>query len=208
MARVVHLDDLERIDVAGVHWRPIRRPLGISAFGINAYSADAGEQLIEEHDETGGPGHEEVYLVVRGRATFTIAGDEVDAPAGTLVFLEDPAERRGATAAEDGTLAVAIGGRPGAAGPVSPWEFFFAAAPAIAAGEPERAYEIAAAGLADHPDDGSLQYNLACYASLAGMHDRALEHLGRAFTIEPKARRWAENDADLDAIRDDARWPA
>ena len=144
MAHVVHLDELDRIDVAGVHWRPIRRALGVSAFGINAYSADAGEHLIEEHDETAGGagGHEEIYLVVRGRATFTIGGEQVDAPAGTLVFLDDPAERRGAVAAEDGTLAVAIGGRPGAAGPPSPWEYYFAASNA----EGREAYEMAADG--------------------------------------------------------------
>ena len=68
-ARVARIDELERIDVAGVHWRPIRRRLGVQAFGINGYSADAGELLIEEHDETGaGAGaHEELYVVVTGR---------------------------------------------------------------------------------------------------------------------------------------------
>src|SRR3954471_12356822 len=164
MARITHLDDLDPIDVAGVHWRPVRRTLGISAFGINAYSADAGEHLIEEHDEVGGGGpggHEEVYLVVRGRATFTIAGERTDAPAGTIVFLDDPAERRGAIADEDGTLAVAIGGVPGAAGPPSPWEFYFSAAPARDAGDHRRAYEITAEGLKVHPNHPGMHYNLA-----------------------------------------------
>jgi quercetin dioxygenase-like cupin family protein len=205
MARIVHVDDLEKIDVAGVHWRPVRRPLGVSAFGVNGYSADAGERLIEEHDEV--DGHEELYLVVRGRATFTIAGEEIDARAGTLVFLDDLAEHRGAVATEDGTVAVAVGGRPGAAGPVSAWEFGFAAAPALAAGDPRRAYAIAAEGLADHPDHPALHYNLACYASRAGMRDEALEHLRRAFEAKPEARAWAADDADLDAVRDDPRWP-
>jgi len=206
MARVVRLDELDRIDVAGVHWHPVRKPLGITAFGINAYSADAGEHLIEEHDESGSGagGHEEVYLVVRGRATFTIAGEQVDAPAGTLVFLHDPAERRGAIAVDDGTMAVAIGGPPGAVGAPSPWEFFFSGA-----GRPPReAYALAAEGLEHHPDHGALHYNLACFASLAGMRDEALDHLRIAFEREPKAREWAADDADLDAIRDDPRWPA
>ena len=203
MAKVVHLDELDRIDVAGVHWRPIRRRLGVSAFGINAYSADAGEHLIEDHDETGGGGHEEIYLVVRGRATFEVGGEKVPAPAGTLVFLDDPAQRRGAVAEEDGTMAVAIGGRPGAAGAPSAWEFYFSAA----GKEPREAYEITADGLEHHPDDGSLHYNLACHAAMAGMHDKAFEHLTIALEREPRARGWAEKDSDLDAIRDDPRWP-
>ena len=206
MAKTVRLSELERIDVAGVHWRPIRRALGISAFGINAYSADAGEHLIEEHTEDGN-GHEEVYLVVQGRALFTIDGEKCEALPGTLVYLDDPQQRRGAVALEDNTLAVAIGGRPGAAGPPSPWEFYFAAAPALAAEEPARAYDMAAEGLAHHPDHPSLHYNLACYASLAGMTEQALEHLTRAFDGDPRTREWAADDADLDAIRDDPRWP-
>ena len=204
---MVQLDELERIDVAGVHWRPVRRALGVSAFGINAYSADAGEQLIEEHTEEGN-GHEEIYLVVRGRALFTVAGEKQEALPGTLVYLADPAERRGAVALEDGTLAVAIGGAPGAAGPPSPWEFYFAAAPALKAQEPGRAYEVAAEGLEHHPDNASLHYNLACYASLAGLTDQALEHLRRAFEIDPHTREWAKDDADLDPLREDDRYPA
>jgi hypothetical protein len=206
VAKVVHLDELERIDVAGVHWRPIRRALGVSAFGINAYSADAGEHLIEDHDEAGAGGaggHEEIYLVVRGRATFTVAGEPVDAPAGTLVFLDEPAERRGAVAVEDGTLAVAIGGPPGAAGAPSPWEFYFAGA----GKEPEEAYAIAAEGLEHHPDHGATHYNLACFAARAGMRDKAIEHLTVAFEREPRARGWAEKDSDLDPVRDDPGWP-
>jgi tetratricopeptide (TPR) repeat protein len=210
MARITTLDELEQIDVAGVHWRPLRRALGISAFGINAYSADAGEHLIEEHDEAGpggAGGHEELYLVVRGHATFTVGGKEVDAPAGTLVFLDEPAEMRSATAKEDGTMAVAIGGTPGQAGPPSPWEFFFAASPAAAAGDYERAYAITAEGLEHHPDNAGVHYNLACFAARAGRKAEAFDHLERAFNDHPKAREWAAKDADFDGVRDDPGWP-
>jgi hypothetical protein len=119
---VARIDELERIDVAGVHWRPIRRRLGVQAFGINGYSADAGELLIEAHDETGsGAGaHEELYVVVTGHARFTVAGEEIDAPAGTLVVVPELGDRREAVAVEDGTTAFVIGGprlppRPGRA---------------------------------------------------------------------------------------------
>src|SRR4051794_25235490 len=61
---VLRLDEVEGIHVAGVRWKPVRRTLGIEAFGINAYSADEGQPIIEEHNELGGGagGHEEVYI--------------------------------------------------------------------------------------------------------------------------------------------------
>ena len=63
---VMRLDEMEAIPVAGVRWKPVRRTLGIEAFGINAYTGDAGEHVVEEHDEQGGGagGHEEVYAVI------------------------------------------------------------------------------------------------------------------------------------------------
>ena len=78
--------------------RPVRLHFGINSFGINAYSAPAGERVIEEHDELGhGAGrHEELYFVAAGHATFELGGEEVEAPAGTVVFVRDPAVRRGA----------------------------------------------------------------------------------------------------------------
>jgi hypothetical protein len=121
---LLHIDDVERIEAGGAGWwRPIRRTLGITAFGINAYSADgAGDSLIETHDETsfGAGRHEELYLVLSGRATFTVAGCELDAPAGSLLLVEAVTER-GAVAAVSNTTVLVVGGRPGAALPVSPY---------------------------------------------------------------------------------------
>jgi tetratricopeptide (TPR) repeat protein len=209
---VVSIDDLERIDVAGVHWRPLRRHLGITAFGTNAYTADAGELLIEPHDEAGedgAVGAEEMYVIVRGSARFTLDGAEHDAAAGTVVFARDPKVRREAVALEDGTVAVAVGGEPGAALPVSAWEHFFYAAPASQTGDFARAYDIAAEALADHPRSASVHFNLACHASRGGEREKAIEHLLTAFEIDPeKVRRWSPDEADLDPIRDDPRFPA
>lgn len=209
MARSIHIDQLDTIHAAGVNWRPIRRELGITGFGINAYCADRGEDLIEEHDETGGGSghHEELYLVLSGHAAFIVDGDEIDAPTGTLVFVAEGSSRRSAVALTDGTTAIVVGGTPGAISP-SPWEYYFAALPAAQAGNPAAAYDVAAAGLADHPDHPSLHYNLACYASLAGEPDRALEHLNRAVEGNPQARSWAATDTDLDPIRSDPRYPS
>ena len=198
---VVRLSALERIDIAGVHWLPLRRALGVTAFKTNAYTADAGERLIEAHDESGS-GQEEMYILVSGRATFDVDGRAVEVDAGSVIFYSDPGSRRGAIAEEDGTLAVAVGGRAGAAGPVSSWEHRFAGQAQANAGDPAAGYATAAVALTDHPDDASLHYDLACFAALSGDREHALEHWRRAAEIDPRVRSWAAEDHDLDLIRD------
>jgi hypothetical protein len=198
---LLRLSELEQIEVAGTLLRPIRKPLGVSAFGINAYTGAAeGDLVIEPHDETGVSSgqHEELYVVMTGHAVFELAGEELDAPAGTMVFAR-PDQHRSAHARAADTTILAIGGKPGAAGPPSTFEYYF-----LAAGEadPERAYEVCAEGLEHHPDNPSLHYNLACYAALAGRREDALRHIGIAFEREPKSREWARDDSDLDSIRD------
>ena len=128
--RILHLDEIEPIPSAGVGYRFVRRALGIKAFGINAFTAGAGARLIEEHDEVGvnAGGHEELYVVLSGRARFTIDGADQDVTAGTFLFLPDPDSRRSAVALEDGTSAIAIGGKVGEPYTVSPWETSMAAA--------------------------------------------------------------------------------
>ena len=124
----VRLDEIEPIPVVDgtLLWRPVRRTLDIGAFGVNSYVApNADDDVVEEHTETS-LGHEELYLVLTGRATFTLDGDTLDAPAGTLVFLRDPAVKRHARA-EAGTTVLAVGGPRGRAYEPSPWEFWFAA---------------------------------------------------------------------------------
>jgi tetratricopeptide (TPR) repeat protein len=200
---VLSLGDLERIPLAGGIYRPIARRLGVSAFGINAYTAaNAGDRVIEDHDEQGdGSGHhEELYLVMTGHATFTLDGTELDAPAGTFVFVR-PEQRRGAVAVAEETTVLVIGGKPGAAGPPSPFEYWYLAEPAYRAKDYERAYAIAAEGLAHHPDNAPLQYQLGCYAARAGRLEEARKHVERAFALNPKAREWANGDADLAALR-------
>ena len=94
----------------------VRRRLGITAFGIQAFSAPAGGRVIGEHDETplGEAGQEELYIVLRGAATFEIDGEVVEAPTGAFVQVQ-PSARRKATATEDGTTILAVGGTPGEA---------------------------------------------------------------------------------------------
>jgi tetratricopeptide (TPR) repeat protein len=200
-----HISELDAIPGPGtLVWRPIRRRFGIEAFGINAYTADtAGEDLVEEHTEATNH-HEEVYFVAEGHATFTVAGEEIDAPAGTFVFIRDPTVKRYAVAREPGSTVVAVGGRPGVPFKESAWEYSFAARPKLDAGDYDGAVDIASEGLARHPDDPGLLYNVACFEALAGRREDALAHLEQAYRLAPeKVREWARDDSDLDSIRAD-----
>ena len=206
---VARLDELERFE-GEFTTVPVRIPLGISAFGVNAYeAAEAGGRVIEEHDELGaGAGHhEELYLVLRGRARFTVAGEEVDARPGTFVFVRDPAARRAAEAIEPGTTVLVVGATRGEVFEPSPWESWLDALPAYTAGDYERAVEVMCRGLDRHPDNPNVLYNLACCEALAGRHDDALGHLARAAELDPRVVGWARDDADLAAVRGDERFP-
>ena len=197
---VLSLDEIDPISVAGVHWKPLRRTLGIDAFGINAYAAaEAGEHVVEDHTEAT-LGHQEVYVVVTGHATFTLDGDEVDAPQGTVVFVRDPSVRRKAVAVEAGTTVLAIGGVPGVHAP-SPWEWTFEAERYRANGDHVAALELLADADSRFPDNAGVLYATACWEAMAGDTDAAIAHLSAALELEPKVSGWAKGDADLDSIR-------
>jgi tetratricopeptide (TPR) repeat protein len=182
---------------------PLRRAVGATGFGVALWIAEAaGDPLIEPHDETttAAGGHEELYVVLDGRATFTVGDQEVDAPAGACVLVE-LGTHRAAVAAEAGTRVLAIGGRPGAALPVSPFEYYYAAQPAYDAGDYDRAVAIASEGLRDWPDHPIIHYQLACYHALAGRLDEARRSLDIAFAGDERTRAWAAEDDDLSALR-------
>ena len=105
------LDDLEAIPGPGtLTWRPVSAQFGLRAFGTNAYTAErAGDDVVEPHAESAELAHEELYFVARGRAKFSLDGEEVDAPAGTYVFVRDPAVHRHAVAVEPGTTVLSFG---------------------------------------------------------------------------------------------------
>jgi tetratricopeptide (TPR) repeat protein len=211
--RVVRLEDVEEIPVDGgaLRWKPLRRTLGIRAFGMNAYAAEAGAQVIEEHDEvssSGSGGHEEVYLVAAGRAEFTVGGETFDVPAGALVFLPDPAVRRGAVAREDGTIVVAVGGEPGKAYEISPWEYYFAAEGPAGRGDYAGAVEIVREALPEHDGNPRIHYALACFLARDGQHDEAMAQLERALAGDPeRIAAWAAEDDDLAALRERPGFP-
>ena len=207
--RVTTLDEAPRVEGAdGADWLRLRKQLDVQAFGVNVYGADAGNRVIEEHDELGTAAgrHEELYLVLRGRARFELDGDVHDAPAETAVFVRDPAVRRGAHAEEDGTLVLVVGGTPGHPYEVSVWEQAADAYPHWRNGDYAKAVEILRDVLDRHPETGLILYNLACAETLNGEHDAALEHLARATALEERWRKAAREDPDFDAVRDDPRF--
>jgi mannose-6-phosphate isomerase-like protein (cupin superfamily) len=204
--RIITLDDIEALPGPGtLTWLPVRATLDIRAFGTNAYvAASAGEDVVEPHTEES-YGHQELYFVARGRATFTIDGETHDAPAGTYVFLPDPASRRHAVAAEAGTTVLSFGGPP--TFEPSAWEWSFRAA-ALQRTDPAAARAVLADGLGRFPDDAGLHYGVGCLEALSGNADAALEALRQATELNPKARRWAADDEDLVSLRDDPRFQA
>jgi tetratricopeptide (TPR) repeat protein len=211
--RVARISDITPVPIVDdtVTMHPVRRTLGIGAFGVNAYSAAAGgDRLIEEHDELGVAAgrHEELYVVVAGHATFTVDGADHDAPAGTMVFVPDPSSRRTAVAVAAETMVLVIGGRPGEAYGPSPWEDALLAAVYAQQGETGLAREAVALALAAHADHPRVLFNVACAESLLGEREAALEHLRRAIEAEPECAEWARTDRDLDPIRDDPAFPA
>jgi quercetin dioxygenase-like cupin family protein len=205
--RTFRVGELDPIEVAGLHWLPLRHELGVGAFGVNAYTAPAaGDDVIEEHTEES-LGHEELYVVLTGRARFTLDGETLDAPAGTLVFLPDPATRRHAVADEPGTTVLAVGGKPGEGYEVSGWEYRFRAQKHVAARDWERAAAIVREGLDAHPGDGAALYDLACIEAQAGKLDDAIGHLREAVEARPEVREWGADDPDLEQLRGRPDYP-
>jgi tetratricopeptide (TPR) repeat protein len=205
---VSQLDDLDRIELPdGFVWRPVRRHFGIRAFGVNAYTArEVGGPVVEEHSESQ-LGHEEIYLVLRGRALFTVDGNEHELAAGQLVFVRDPLLKRGATALDAETAVLALGGKPGEPYTASAWEAMFAAVPAAQEERWDDAIAIHDEALVEQPEHPALLYNLACMEARGGRHLDALLHLRRAVELEAKWREVARKDSDFDSIRREPGFP-
>jgi tetratricopeptide (TPR) repeat protein len=205
----VHVDELDRIELPdGFVWRPVRRHFDIRAFGVNAYSPrEAGAQVVEEHTEQQLE-HEEIYLVLRGRARFTLDGVEHELGPGELVFVRDPRVRRGAVGLTDDTIVLAFGGKPGEEYTPSAWEAMFAAVPAMEREDWDEAIRLHEEALVEQPEHPALLYNLACMEARGGRRLDALLHLKRATELEPKWIDAAAADSDFASIRDEPGFPA
>ena len=200
--KVAHLDEIERLgrDI------PVREHLGIQAFGINAFTPDEDGTLVNEHDEAGA-GQEELYIVLDGNATFEVDGETVNASPGTLVFV-GPQSRRKATG--DGTI-LAVGGTPGEAYQGvdwgEAWPFHRESMTAYGEQRYADALEAVRGALERMPDHAGLNYNYACFATLAGdTGDETFARLRRSVELLPRFRDDARRDDDFAAVRDDPRF--
>jgi mannose-6-phosphate isomerase-like protein (cupin superfamily) len=199
---ILTLDEVETAEHRGSNLIPVRYTLDYRPAGVNAWIADAGGQLIPPHEEDSGS--EELYVVVRGRASFVVGDETQDAPAGSLIFV-GAGHNRTATAEEDGTIIFVVGATVGQAFDGGGWDTFAVAYTAQRAGDMDACRRIMAEEMERRPDSWALPYNLACLEALAGNADEAFAMLGR-IPNGPELRGYLENDSDLDNIRDDPRF--
>jgi mannose-6-phosphate isomerase-like protein (cupin superfamily) len=200
--KVAHLDEIERRgrDV------PVREQLGIHSFGITALTTGEDGTLVNDHDELSS-GQEELYFVLDGTATFEVDGETIEAPQGTFLYV-GPEARRKATGS--GTI-LAMGGTPGEVYQAVDWgEAWPLHRESMEAyGEQRYADATAAvsAALERMPDHAGLNYNYACFATLAGdTSDETFDHLRRSVELLPRFREDARRDEDFAAVREDPRF--
>ena len=186
----IHLDEIEALPVLGgeLQWKPVRHALGIDAFGINAYhAAKPGDLVVEEHEDD----HQELYVVVSGRARFRSGDEEFEAPAGTLVLFAS-GEHRVAHASEPETTVLAVGAESARFEP-SAWEYGFRATGLIDLGRYDEARAAINEGLARHPGEG-FRFSRARLAAAEGDVEQAREHLRYAVEADETALDRARND--------------
>ncbi len=160
--------------------------------------------MIEPHREPDGT--EELYVVLRGTARFTLGDESFDAPVGTLVHAP-PDTFREATAPSRRRPCSRWAPRRARRSRPSPWEDFFVAYAELRAGDAERGRAAMRDALERDPDAWQGPYNAACFEALAGETDAALDYLRQA--VERNAaevKQYAPDDSDLDSIRDDPRY--
>lgn len=207
--QVLSIFDDESVPVGddALQWVPVRRRLGIAAFGTNAYrAARTGDVVIEEHVES--PGQEELYVVLRGRAEFTVGEDAFEATAGAAVFVAHPGVRRQAIALEDGTVVLAVGGWTDRPYHSLPWEPIYLAQQFMQRGDWAAAAETLEREAGEHRETAIVQFRLACCHARLGQDDLALSELRHAIAINPTMRERAETEETLASLRGRPGWPA
>jgi tetratricopeptide (TPR) repeat protein len=184
----------------------VRTLFDITSFGVQAFSAPGGIDVINAHDEMllGEAGQEELYIVLQGAATFEIDGETVEAPEGSLVHVQPTAMRK-ATAKDDGTTILVVGGTPGKAYEPAPEEASQAFA-AYNAGDYAEALAKQRVVVEKQPGNPVAHFNAGCFAARSGLNDEAIEHLGRAVEINERIKELVASDEDLDSIREDPRF--
>jgi hypothetical protein len=201
--KALALDEVEAVPWRGTElvWRPVRKALGTRIVGMGGYTADrVGQVVIEGHTESeDGLGHEEVYVVLRGRATFTLDDHELEAPAGTMIVVADPGVYRRAIAAEEGTAVLALGGPPVFLPSDSEW--IERARPYLRS-DPERAIRILEDLRAEKPEGPVAEVAAAFLALARGDGPAAHATLAQLLARRPDLRAVLADDADLEPLLD------
>jgi hypothetical protein len=196
--RAVGLDGVEvrPWQATELGWLPLREELGTRIVGMAAFVADrVGQDLIEAHTENnGGRGHEEVYVVLRGRARFALDDEELEGPAGTFVVVA-PALHRRAVAAEVGIAVLALGGPPTTFEPTAD-EWIERARPFIRS-DPDRAWGILDELRAAKPDSPGVPIAEALLAVGRGDREEARRTLAAMLADHPELRGPLEREPDL-----------
>lgn len=207
--RVLSVLEEESVPIQGgnLQWVPLRRRMGIRAFGTNVFrAAREGDTVIEDHVES--PGQEELYFVVSGRVKFVLGDEEFVAPAGTAVFVPQPDLRRRGDALEEDTVVLAVGGWPDQPYHTLPWEPIYLAQESMGQGDWAAAADTLEREAGEHRDTAILQFRLACCHARLGEHELALEELRRAIEINPSMRERAAGEEHLASLRELEGWPA
>lgn len=204
----IGVDEVEVIDWrrVGINWRPVRRALGVEIVGMAAFTArEAGQVVIEPHVEVvDGRGQQEVYVVVRGRARFTIDGQQITAVPGTLIRV-DPQAHREAVALDSDTAVLALGGESVFEPSASEW--IERARPHIRSA-PARAREILDDMGAQRPGDRAIDVGEALLAVGSGETTRAREIVRRLVSDCLEIRSALAADPDLAELLPDAPDPS
>jgi uncharacterized cupin superfamily protein len=109
----MHAIDLTAVPVGPTEfgrWAALNGPLGVDAYGVNVIEASPEDGLELAHDETD-TAQQELFVVVSGRARFSVGDETLEAGPGTAVGVGDPSLMRGYEALEPGTRVLCIGAR-------------------------------------------------------------------------------------------------
>jgi len=200
-------DESVPIQAGELQWIPVRRRLGIGAFGVNAFrAAREGDAVIEDHVES--PGQEELYVVLRGRAQLIVDEETVEMAAGSAVFLPQPHVRRRGVALEADTVVLAIGGWRERPYHPLPWEPIYLAQEAMRRGDWAAACQTLEREAGEHRENAFVRFRLACCHARLGEDDLAIEELRGAIESNPEMRQRAEADESLASLRDREDWPS
>src|SRR4051812_44954210 len=199
--KALDLDAIEAVPWRGTElvWRPVRQALGTRIVGMGGYTPDrAGPIVIEGHTESeGGMGHPGGYVVLRGRATLSLAGTALRPPAGTFVAVNAPGVHRRAVAAEPGTAVLALGGPPVFAPSDSEW--IERARPHLRT-DPERALRILDELRAVKPDGPVAEVAEAFKAIARGDESKARAVIRALLKRRPDLQDVLAGDDDLEPL--------